>query len=361
MGASSVAAELRRRASWSAWRTADSLAGSAARPERRARRSAAQRRAWRSAAERWARRSDRFRPLRRGRPRTFRARPRRIRTRAAAGPGGPPPVPAVFAPVVVDSETIAMVGVTSEPRPLSFVIRDLGPTLGTSPFVLLLAGTSIGALLIFRPTHRRLRSLQDAARAIGEGREGVRAVASGGDEVANLALAFNEMAGGLEQRTHALVAADESRRQLLADVSHELMTPLAAIRGYVETMAMADLKLDEPTRQRYLQIVGDETERMEHIIGDLLDLGARRGWGRRLEARPGFCSVVVRARVAPARPGASTQGHLARAIDRARRRPRDRRFETAGAGGSESRRQRRPSHARWRHGPFDRESRPGRG
>ena len=45
-----------------------------------------------------------------------------------------------------------------------------------------------------------------------------------------------------------LVAADESRRRLLADVSHELMTPLAAIRGYVETMAMPDLKLDEATR-----------------------------------------------------------------------------------------------------------------
>jgi two-component system sensor histidine kinase ResE len=92
-----------------------------------------------------------------------------------------------------------------------------------------------------------------------------------------LAQTFNEMAGGLEQRTQQLVAIDESRRRLLADVSHELMTPLAAIRGYVETMAMRDLKLDDATRQRYLQIVGDETERMEHIIGDLLDLARVEG------------------------------------------------------------------------------------
>jgi histidine kinase len=193
------------------------------------------------------------------------------------GRGGGPPVPAIYAPVVVNNETLAMVGVLREPRPLSSVVRDLGPTLGIVAVALLLAGTSVAALMIFRPTHRRLRSLQEAARAIGAGQEGVRATASGGDEVAILAEAFNEMAGGLEQRAQALSAADESRRQLLADVSHELMTPLAAIRGYVETMAMPELPLDTGTRQRYLQIVSDETERMEHIIGDLLDLARLEG------------------------------------------------------------------------------------
>jgi signal transduction histidine kinase len=140
--------------------------------------------------------------------------------------------------------------------------------------------------VIFRPTHRRLRSLEEAARAIGEGQSGTRAAVAGGDEVALLATAFNEMAGGLEQRTQALIAADESRRQLLADVSHELMTPLAAIRGYTETMAMTDLKLDAETRQRYLGIVADETERMEHIIGDLLDLARLEGGGGNLKLEP---------------------------------------------------------------------------
>ena len=193
------------------------------------------------------------------------------------GRGGGSPVAAVYAPVVVSNETLAMVGVLREPRPLSSVVRDLGPALGIVAVGLLVAGTSIAALVIFRPTHRRLRSLQDAARAIGAGEEGVRATATGGDEVAILAQAFNEMAGGLEQRSQALSAADDSRRQLLADVSHELMTPLSAIRGYVETMAMPDLALDAGTRQRYLQIVCDETERMEHIIGDLLDLARLEG------------------------------------------------------------------------------------
>jgi signal transduction histidine kinase len=87
------------------------------------------------------------------------------------------------------------------------------------------------------------------------------------------------MAGQLEQRTNALESADRARRQLVADVSHELTTPLAAIRGYVETLAMPDLSLDERTRSRYLQIVMEETDRLGHIVGDLLDVARLEGGG----------------------------------------------------------------------------------
>jgi signal transduction histidine kinase len=201
--------------------------------------------------------------------------------RGRGGPGrggrGGGPIMAVFAPVLISEEVVAMVAVPNDPPPLSVLLRDIGPTLGIVAVCLLIVGTSTAALLIFRPTHSRLKSLQDAARAIGGGEADARAPEVGGDEVTMLAHTFNEMAAGLQQRTQQLVAADDSRRRLLADVSHELMTPLAAIRGYVETMAMPDLKLEDATRTRYLQIVTDETERMEHIIGDLLDLARVEG------------------------------------------------------------------------------------
>ena len=114
---------------------------------------------------------------------------------------------------------------------------------------------------------------------MGRARLGVRAPETGGDEVALLARSFNEMASRLEQRTQALERSDRTRRQLLADVSHELSTPLSAIRGYVETLTMAEVPLTENTRRRYLQIVTDETERLEHIVGDLLDLARLEGGG----------------------------------------------------------------------------------
>src|SRR4029079_4774799 len=94
---------------------------------------------------------------------------------------------------------------------------------------LLALGAAIVSLLIFRPTHRRLRSLEDAARALGEGRTDVRANESGGDEVSALSATFNTMADDLHARATALAESDRARRQLLADVSHELMTPLGRI------------------------------------------------------------------------------------------------------------------------------------
>jgi signal transduction histidine kinase len=168
--------------------------------------------------------------------------------------------------------------------------------------VLLVGGTAIAALLIFRPTRRRLQQLQEAARDIGAGQVGVRAPESGGDEVTALSHAFNEMAGQLEQRTRALETADRTRRQLLADVSHELTTPLAAILGYVETLRMSDIALDDATRSRYLRIVNDEADRLEHIIGDLLDLARLEGGGGSLRQEPVSVSHLlerVRHRHAP--------------------------------------------------------------
>jgi signal transduction histidine kinase len=188
-----------------------------------------------------------------------------------------------FAPVVVAGETVGMAAVPVDPVPLSLALRDFGPLLAAVAFGLLAVGTTVAALLVFGPARRRLGVLQEAARAIGEGRSAVRAPVSGGDEVASLAQTFNEMAAGLEERSQALAEADRTRRQLLADVSHELMTPLSAIRGYVETLGMADVELDDAARSRSLQVIGEESERLEHIIGDLLDLARLEGGGGTLK------------------------------------------------------------------------------
>jgi signal transduction histidine kinase len=158
-------------------------------------------------------------------------------------------------------------------------IRELGPTLTWAGLALLSVGAATAALLIFRPAHRRLRMLEQAARALGEGQTEVRAVEAGGDEVSALAGAFNRMADDLSTRATALAQSDRARRQLLADVSHELMTPLAAIRGYTETLAMPELTLDGDARQKYLGIIGDETHKLEDLIGDLLDLARLEGGG----------------------------------------------------------------------------------
>jgi signal transduction histidine kinase len=185
---------------------------------------------------------------------------------------------------MVNNAQVGLVAVPSNPPPSWVAIREFGPTLTWFGLGVLGVGATLTALLVFRPAHKRIRTLEQAARALGEGRTDVRAMESGGDEVTSLARAFNRMAIDLESRAAALTQSDRARRQLLADVSHELMTPLSAIRGYVETLGMPGLPLDAETRKRYLAIVEEETHKLEAIIGDLLDLARLDGGGDTLRA-----------------------------------------------------------------------------
>src|SRR6185503_4047203 len=129
------------------------------------------------------------------------------------------------------------------------------------------------------PARRRLRALETAAHRLGAGDLTARAPDRGGDEIAAVASAFNAMARDLAARADALAASDRVRRQLLADVSHELTTPVTAMRGYLETLTMPELALDEATRSRYLGIISDESNRLERLLGDLLDLARLEGGG----------------------------------------------------------------------------------
>ena len=81
---------------------------------------------------------------------------------------------------------------------------EVGPTLAWFALGMLGVGAAVTALAIFRPTHNRLRALEEAATALGQGRTDVRAAEGGGDEVSSLARTFNRMAEDLEVRAAAL-------------------------------------------------------------------------------------------------------------------------------------------------------------
>ena len=180
--------------------------------------------------------------------------------------------------IVANGETAGVVVVP--PRaPFGFLLWRFAPTLALVAGGVLIVGTVLASVMIFGPARRRLRGLESAARRLGSGDLSARAPDRGGDEIASVASAFNAMADDLAARADALIASDRVRRQLLADVSHELTTPVTAMRGYLETLTMPELSLDQTTRARYLTIISDETARLERIIGDLLDLTRLEGGG----------------------------------------------------------------------------------
>jgi signal transduction histidine kinase len=180
-----------------------------------------------------------------------------------------PEGPVVTAPIQIGSE---LRGLVVLPPPPGGVLRDVGRLLSLPGTIVLVIATLVAVVVIFAPARRRLSALEDAAEQLGAGDLSVRAPDRGGDEIARVSRAFNRMAGDLAARDEALRASDRLRRQMLADVSHELKTPLTAMRGYVETLRMPEVALDENRRARYLETIESETLRLDRIVKDLLDL-----------------------------------------------------------------------------------------
>jgi len=189
-----------------------------------------------------------------------------------------------YPPLRVAGEVRGIVVVLPRGGPIEAALSAYGPAIVGGGALLLVVGTLGVLFFVLTPARRRLRSLETAAAALGAGHTSVRAPEDGGDEIAALSTAFNRMAAELESRLGELQRADRVRRQLLADVGHELMTPLTAIRGYLETLDMPAVVRDEATRERYLRIVTEETQRLEALIGDLLDLARLEGGGVEIES-----------------------------------------------------------------------------
>ncbi len=144
------------------------------------------------------------------------------------------------------------------------------------PFVILIpiaVLVSIGVgLLVFRAIVARLRVLEALAGRVAEGDLSSRAGELGRDEIGRLAARFDAMTAALAEARERVDASDRGRRQLLADITHELATPLTSIRGYAETMLDAGVTVSDDERRTYLGYVLEEAQRMDVLIQDLLDL-----------------------------------------------------------------------------------------
>jgi len=115
----------------------------------------------------------------------------------------------------------------------------------------------IGILLARTLTHP-LKALTQAAQKITQGELEQEVIVTSKDEIGQLAFAFNSM-------SHEVARVNQMRRQMTADIAHDLRTPLMVIAGYIESMKEGVL---QPTPTR-LALIYSEIERLQNLVGDL--------------------------------------------------------------------------------------------
>ncbi len=108
-----------------------------------------------------------------------------------------------------------------------------------------------------------LRNMSGAVRRFGGGDFSVRVPVSSNDEIGHLAVAFNEMANSLSN-------SEGMRRSFIANVSHELKTPMTTIAGFID--GILDGTIPEAQQKKYLKVVSDEIKRLSRLVKSMLDL-----------------------------------------------------------------------------------------
>jgi two-component system sensor histidine kinase BaeS len=142
-----------------------------------------------------------------------------------------------------------------------------------------------------------VRALAAAAQRIARGTHRARVPVRGTDELAQLAEAFNEMATSLEH-------AEDIRRQLLADVAHELRTPLATVESYVEALADGVLAADAEN----WGAIRSETARLGRLVNDLQRVSRAEAHQLDLHPAPTDPGELAQDAVKAARPAFATKG-----------------------------------------------------
>jgi signal transduction histidine kinase len=117
----------------------------------------------------------------------------------------------------------------------------------------------------------RIHELSAAARRLAKGDLSTRIPVQGNDELSQLAQTFNMMADDLEKVDLERAALEQSRRDLIAYASHDLRTPLAAIRAMNEAI-LDGVVSDEATQRRYMKTIQREVHNLSRLIDDLFEI-----------------------------------------------------------------------------------------
>ncbi|MDA8371327.1 MAG: MtrAB system histidine kinase MtrB [Nocardiopsaceae bacterium] len=139
--------------------------------------------------------------------------------------------------------------------------------VGTALIILL----AVLAYLVTRQVVNPVRLAAGSAERLAAGDLSERMKVRGEDDLARLAMSFNDMAGNLQEKIHELEELSKVQRQFVSDVSHELRTPLTTIRMAGDLLYEDRGDLD-PTMSRSVELLHNQLERFEELLADLLEI-----------------------------------------------------------------------------------------
>ncbi len=165
-------------------------------------------------------------------------------------------------PVYTANDLIVGVVFISSPATASFAFLDnMHRIFVATGLIVLLLGIFV-SYFVAQSMSKPLKNMQLATRAYAKGDFSVRIDDSGDDEIGELARSFNSMSESLEQ-------LESLRSSFIADVSHELKTPMTTISGFVD--GMLDGTIPPEKQHDYLQIISNETRRLSRLVVRMLE------------------------------------------------------------------------------------------
>ena len=177
---------------------------------------------------------------------------------------------------IVDGDAVGYVLVVSTAEAWSNLMDTTVRSVAVAALWIFLAAL----IAIYFITERTVAPLRDMSRAVKRmavGQYDVRVRVQGRDEVAELAVAFNQMAESLEN-------LERMRNSFVANVSHDLRTPMTTISGFIG--GILDGVIPEEEHAHYLKVVSEEVHRLSRLVTALLDVSRLQAGDRKFDMKP---------------------------------------------------------------------------
>lgn len=166
--------------------------------------------------------------------------------------------------LILDSEKSETIGAALKD---SYLLK-----IGVTSFVLTLASAFLISLLVLWLLTKSLRNIIDTVKKFSSGDLSARIAVPSKGELAQLSIAINKMADTILRNMEEMKEVDQLRRDLIANISHDIRTPISIIHGYIETLIIKHDTLDEDKKKEYMYTVIKSTERLKRLMNDLFEL-----------------------------------------------------------------------------------------